>query len=162
AEAGDETCGLGGVWPELGPDFLLVPDVDPPPRIALARERLLMCRLYLGLIRSINDDYGLAFAATGDSASCRSVGIYVLLRTLMCSPIHASTIARALKLPRATVLRRLQELIKQGYVERVGNAYRVTDNVNIPDLQAKLQRRIDMITETAAKLSELKAHSQAA
>jgi hypothetical protein len=28
-------------------------------------------------------------------------------------------------------------------VERVGNAYRVTDMVNIPELQNKLQRRID-------------------
>src|SRR3954470_16757159 len=95
-------------WSDMDLDFTLVPDVEPPPRIAHARERLLMCRLYLGLIRSINDDYGLDFAPIGDSASCRMVGIYVLLRTLMCSPIHASTIARALKLPRATVLRRLQ------------------------------------------------------
>jgi hypothetical protein len=38
-------------------------------------------------------------------------------------------------------------LIKHGYVERVGNAYRVTDKVNIPDLQKKLQRRIDMVAD---------------
>jgi DNA-binding IclR family transcriptional regulator len=54
-----------------------------------------------------------------------------------------------------TVLRRLQEMVKHGYVERVGNAYRVTDKVNIPDLKNKLQRRIDMVIETAKKLSEL-------
>ena len=29
--------------------------------------------------------------------------------------------------------------MKHGYVERVGNAYRVTDKVNIPELQSKLQ-----------------------
>jgi DNA-binding IclR family transcriptional regulator len=73
----------------------------------------------------------------------------------MCSPVRANTIARALKLPRVTVLRRLQEMVKYGYVERVGNAYRVTDKVNIPDLKNKLQRRIDMIIDTAKKLSEL-------
>jgi hypothetical protein len=28
-------------------------------------------------------------------------------------------------------MRRLEELIKHGYVERAGNAYRVTDKVNI-------------------------------
>jgi hypothetical protein len=39
-------------------------------------------------------------------------------------------------------VRRLEEFIKHGYVERVGNAYRVTDKVNIPDLQKKLQRRM--------------------
>jgi DNA-binding IclR family transcriptional regulator len=51
-------------------------------------------------------------------------------------------------LPRISVVRRLEEMIKHGYVERVGNAYRVTDKVNIPELQGKLQRRIDMVTET--------------
>ena len=71
----------------------------------------------------------------------------------------AGEIAHALKLPRATVLRKLQELAKDSYVERVGNAYRVTDKVNIPDLQNKLQRRIDMVTETAKRLSELRFHS---
>ena len=44
-------------------------------------------------------------------------------------------------------------MVKHGYVERVGNAYRVTDKVNIPDLQKKLQRRIDLVTETAMRLS---------
>jgi DNA-binding IclR family transcriptional regulator len=73
----------------------------------------------------------------------------------MCSPVSANKIANSLKLPRVTVVRRLQEMVKHGYVERVGNAYRVTDKVNVPDLKNKLQRRIDMIVETARKLSEL-------
>jgi predicted transcriptional regulator len=155
----DERSGLHA-WHDLGPDFVLIRDVRPPPRIEQARERMLMCRLYLGLMRSLSDDYGAAFAAHRDSASFRAIGIYVFLRTVMCSPVHASTIARSLKLPRVTVLRRLQEMVKHGYVERVGNAYRVTDKVNIPDLQEKLQRRIDMITETAKKLSELHSSTQ--
>jgi DNA-binding MarR family transcriptional regulator len=141
-------------WLESGSDFVLVQDVQPPRRIELARERLLMCRLYLGLIRSLNDDYGAGFAGHSDSATFRTIGIYVFLRTVMCSPARASTIAHALKLPRITVLRRLQEMVKHGYVERVGNAYRVTDKVNIPDLQKRLQQRIDMIIDTAKKLSE--------
>jgi DNA-binding IclR family transcriptional regulator len=75
----------------------------------------------------------------------------------MCSPVRASQIAHALKLPRVSVVRRLEELIKHGHVERVGNAYRVTDKVNIPELQRKVQRRIDLVTETAKRLSEVTA-----
>lgn len=116
---------------------------------------MLMCRLYVGLIRSISEDYGAAFAAHSDSSTFRMIGIYVFLRTVMCSPVSASKIANSLKLPRVTVVRRLQEMVKHGYVERVGNAYRVTDKVNVPDLKNKLQRRIDMIVDTARKLSEL-------
>ena len=139
------------------PDFVLVQDFRPPPRIEMARERMLMCRLYLGLIRSMTEDYGAAFAAHNDSSTFRTIGIYVFLRTVMCSPVGAGKIANALKLPRVTVVRRLQEMLKLGYVERVGNAYRVTDKVNIPDLKNKLQRRMDMIVETARRLSELNA-----
>jgi DNA-binding IclR family transcriptional regulator len=95
------------------------------------------------------------FTTHSDSSTFRTIGIYVFLRTVMCSPVRVTTIAHALKLPRVTVLRRLQEMVKHGYVERVGNAYRVTDKVNIPDLKNKLQRRIDMVIETAKKLSEL-------
>ena len=138
-----------------GSDFVLVEETRPPSRIAMARERMLICRLYVGLLQTITDDYSAEFAAQSDSLTYRTVGIYVFLRTMMCSPARASQIAHVLRLPRATVLRRLGELVKAGYVERVGNAYRVTDKVNIPDLQDKLQRRIAMVTETAKKLAAM-------
>ena len=142
-------------WTDHGSEFVLIAEGKPPSRIELARERMLICRLYLGLMRTITDDYGAEFAAHSDSLAYRTIGIYVFLRTVMCSPVRASQIAHALKLPRVSVVRRLEELIKHGYVERVGNAYRVTDKVNIPDLQKKLQRRIDMVAETAKRLAEV-------
>ena len=144
-------------WADQASDFVLIAERKPPSRIELASERMLICRLYLGLMRTITDDYGAEFAAHSDSLHYRTIGLYVFLRTVMCSPVRASQIAHALKLPRVAVLRRLQEMVKHGYVERVGNAYRVTDKVNIPELQKKLQRRIDMVTETAKKLSEVGA-----
>ena len=132
-------------WTNYGSDFVLIAEGKPPPRIELARERLLICRLYLGLLQTITDDYGAEFASHSDSLAYRTIGIYVFLRTVMCSPVRTSQIAHALKLPRVSIVRRLEEMIKHGYVERVGDAYRVTDKVNIPELQGKLQRRIDMV-----------------
>ena len=143
-------------WSAAGEEFVVLDTFQPPARLEMARERILLSRLYLGLIRSLNDDYGAEFVKQNDSAAFRTIGIYLFLRTAMCSPVRASTVAQALKLPRSTVLRRLEEMIKQGYVERIGNAYRVTDKVNIPDLQRRLQQRIDMILETARELSKLK------
>jgi len=144
-------------WENLTPDFALLGDIKPPQRIELARERMLLSRLYLGLIQTMNDDYGAEFAKHNDSAIYRTIGIYVFLRTVLCSPVRASTIAQVLKIPRVTVLRRLNDMVKLGYVEQVGNAYRMTDKVNIPDLKEKLQQRIDMILTTAAELSKLHA-----
>jgi DNA-binding MarR family transcriptional regulator len=140
-------------WVDHGSDFILIAEGKPPSRIALARERMLISRLYVGLLQTVTDDYGADFAASSDSLAYRTIGIYVFLRTVMCSPARASQIARALRLPRAAVQRRLQDLVKDGFVERIGNAYRVTDKVNIPDLQNKLRRRIQMILQTAQKLS---------
>ena len=111
-------------WTDYGSDFVLIEEGKPPPRIELARERLLICRLYLGLLRTITDDYGAEFGSHSDSLAYRTIGIYVFLRTVMCSPVRASQIAHAL--PRVSVVRRLEEMIKHGYAERVGNAYRVT------------------------------------
>jgi len=149
---------------ELADDlnFIMLDDAKPPPRITQARERLLLCRLYVGLIRSIHEDYGAEFVASTDSCTLRTIGIYVFLRTLMCTPVRASTIAQTLKLPKTVVNRSLQEMMKHGYIERVGNAYRMTDKVNIPDLQEKLQHRIDMILQTASELSKLRASGLAA
>ena len=122
-------------WPATSgnsADFIVLDDTRTPPRIELGRERMLLCRLYLGLIQTMNDDYGAEFAKHSDSATYRTIGIYVFLRTVTCSPVRASTIAQVLKIPRATVLRRLNDMEKPGYVEHVGNAYRMTDKINIP------------------------------
>ena len=153
----DGPAALSTDRPADEPDFVMVGGVRPPSRIMQARERLVLCRLYVRLIRSLHDDYGAEFAANSDSSTLRTIGIYVFLRTLTCAPVRASTIAQALKLPKMTVNRRLQEMMKHGYVERIGNAYRVTDKVNVPELQSKLQRRIDMIMEAATELSRLRA-----
>ena len=101
-------------WTDYASAFVLIAEGKPPPRIELARERMLICRLYLGLLRTITDDYGAEFAAHTDSLAYRTIGIYVFLRTVMCSPVRASQIAHALKLPRVSVVRRLDELIKHG------------------------------------------------
>jgi hypothetical protein len=144
------------VWENAAADFVLLGDIKPPQRIELARERMLLSRLYLGLIQTMNDDYGAEFAKHNDSATYRTIGIYVFLRTVMCSPVRASTIAQVLKIPRSIVLRRLNDMEKLGFVEHVGNAYRMTDKVNIPDLKHKLEQRINMILATARELSKLR------
>jgi hypothetical protein len=145
------------LWRALGDDVTRMKEVEPPRRFPHARERMLMCRLYLSLVRSVGEDFGAPFVGHADSPTVRAIGIYVLVRTMMCVPAHAGAIAHALKLPRAAVLHGLQLLMKHGYVERVGNAYRVTEKVNIPALGDRIQARIEMIVETARKLAELGA-----
>src|SRR5215472_9654349 len=73
------------LWADHGADFVLISVGGPPSRIALGRERMLISRLYLGLLRTITDDYGTYLAAQSDSLTLRTIGIYVFLRTVICS-----------------------------------------------------------------------------
>jgi hypothetical protein len=58
-----EAPNLAHDWRDRSSDFVLVAEGKPPPRFELARERMLISRLYLGLLRTITDDYGAEFAA---------------------------------------------------------------------------------------------------
>jgi hypothetical protein len=91
----DEAHSVEHAFHDQGSDFVLIEEGKPPSRIELARERMLISRLYLGLLRTITDDYGTEFAAQSDSLTYRTIGIYVFLRTVMCSPVRASQIAHA-------------------------------------------------------------------
>jgi hypothetical protein len=76
------------------------------PRGSSGRVSEYSCAAYtIGLIGTVNDDYGNDFARHSDSATFRTIGIYVFLRTLMCSPVRAITIAQSLKIPRAATWR---------------------------------------------------------
>jgi hypothetical protein len=137
-------------WTDHG-SFVLITEGKAPPRIELARERLLICGPLPG------PDANHYRRLRGAQCQLGLPNHWHLRLPANCHvlAVRASQIAHALKLPRVSVVRRLEELIKHGYVERVGNAYRVTDKVNIPDLQKKLQRRIDMVAETVKRLAEV-------
>ena len=118
------------VWADHASDFVLIAEGRPPSRIELARERMLICRLYLGLLRTITDDYGTQLAVESDSLTLRTIGIYVFLRTVMCSPARASQIAHALKLPRGAegwfCRTRRQCLSRHRQGEHLGSANQIT------------------------------------
>src|SRR6516225_6267417 len=58
----DETRSEEHAFQDQGSDFVLIEEGKAPSRIELARERMLISRLYLGLLRTITDDYGAVFA----------------------------------------------------------------------------------------------------
>src|SRR6266436_731647 len=68
------------VWADQSSDFVLIAEGKPPSRIELARERMLICRLYLGLLRTITDDYGTEFAVPSHSLMPRTIGSSLCLR----------------------------------------------------------------------------------
>jgi hypothetical protein len=92
-------------WTDYGSNFVLKAEGKPPPRIELARERMLICRLYLGLMRTITDDYRAEFAAHSDSLAYRTIGIYVFLRIRYVLPRSRKSDRLRAELPRVSVVR---------------------------------------------------------
>ena len=99
-------------WRDHGSEFVLIAEGKPPPGIELARERLLICRLYLGLMRTITDDYGAEFAARSDSwpTEPSASTTNAPMQTILCSgclgkpgPIASRTSASA-ALGRSSIL----------------------------------------------------------
>lgn len=70
-------------------------------------------------------------------------------------PISASALARRLGIPRTTLLRRLDMLIKSHHVERHGTKYVPGPAANPPCLERTIHTRTMAIFEAARKLSDL-------
>lgn len=117
----------------------------------LAQELAVIARLYLDLIRSWDE----AGPIRGDLLPVKA---YVFSRThnghARATPSQA---ARALQLPRVTVLRRMQDLQKLGLIKRVGKAYVATNKAN-----RLAGQHADMIMSAARKLSKLNGKGESA
>jgi DNA-binding IclR family transcriptional regulator len=90
-----------------------------------------------------------------DSAALRWVAVEIFLSTVEGKPPTASALSRRLEMPRATLLRRLGELIEIGYVKRIGNGYVVTEKVNTPQLEKYLAQNVSDIVAAAKELSKM-------
>ncbi|MBV9725827.1 MAG: helix-turn-helix domain-containing protein [Gammaproteobacteria bacterium] len=71
--------------------------------------------------------------------------------TLRGTPMSAEQIGYMIGMPRATVQRKLDSLIKRGYIRQVGNVYQVADKVLATRTPA-LDRAIAVIIEAADAL----------
>jgi DNA-binding transcriptional ArsR family regulator len=75
----------------------------------------------------------------------------VWIATLRGTPMSAEKIAHTIGMPRATVLRKLDYLIKQGHIRQEGTVYIVADKV-LATRTAALDRTIAIILEAADAL----------
>jgi len=75
----------------------------------------------------------------------------VWIGTLRGTPMNAEKIAHTIGMPRTTVLRKLDYLIKLGYIRQEGTVYYVADKV-LATRTAALDRTIAIILEAADAL----------
>jgi len=100
--------------------------------IRYQQERAAIARMLVGLFRMWADYYSNMQLV--DTIEFGFVHLFVFLGDVEDKPMSVSKLSRVTGMSRATVVRRLQELIERNYIERRGRFYHVGDGLAPPTL----------------------------
>src|SRR5690349_4844306 len=106
---------------------MMIEDLDKHPRppvdripapVKAARQRLVLCRLMIDVMRSVHGAYAPADQPFGSRLETFFIGLCVALGGLEQRPFSVSKIAAYMRVPRTTVMRRLDQLQGWGLIAR--------------------------------------------
>ena len=88
-----------------------------------ARQRLVLCRLMIDIMRSLHGAYAPAAEPFGSRLETFFIGLCVALGQFEEKPFSVAKIAAYMRVPRTTVMRRLSRLQSWGLIHRQGRHY---------------------------------------
>jgi hypothetical protein len=126
------------------------------PKIKAARQRLVLVRLMIDIMRSLHGAYAPSDEPFGTRLETFFVGFCVALGDIEGKPFSASKIAAYLHMPRTTVNRRLKRLESWNMVYRHSRRYHVRDAMlnSLMGMRSYLQIR-RMIAKAGEQLTVL-------
>jgi len=95
--------------------------------VSAARQRMVLCRLMIDIMRSLHGAYAPPSELFGSRLETFFIGLCVALGDFENRPFSVAKIAAYMRVPRTTVLRRLQLLQKWELVHRVGRRYHMDE-----------------------------------
>jgi biotin operon repressor len=122
--------------------------------IRYQQERAAIARMLVSLFRMWAGYYSNMQLV--DTIEFGFVHLFVFLGDVENKPMSVSKLSRVTGMSRATVVRRLQELIERNYIERRGRFYHVGDGAFNPEnIQMAVERTTAIIIRTAKELSKM-------
>ena len=91
--------------------------------IKKARQRLVLCRLMIDMMRTVHGAYAPASEPFGTRLETFYVALCVALGDIDGKPFSVAKIAAYMRVPRTTVIRRLDQLQRWGLIDRQGRRY---------------------------------------
>src|ERR1700758_4506798 len=88
-----------------------------------ARQRLVLCRLMIEIMRSLHGAYAPVTEPFGSRLETFFIGLCVALGQFEDKPFSVAKIAAYMRVPRTTVIRRLSRLQSWGLIHRQGHRY---------------------------------------
>lgn len=126
--------------------------------IKMAAQRLIIARLIMKLGRKATMAY-LAADETFENVADMVLAKAVFIAQLEGRPLTAAKIAAHVGMPRTTVARRMDALVRSGVVLRddAGRFTLPAERMNSPEVLANLRRIIAAVTAAAAELAKMGA-----
>lgn len=124
--------------------------------ITAARQRLVLCRMMIDIMRSLHGAYAPASEPFGARLETFFIGLCVALGEFEDKPFSVTKIAAYMRVPRTTVTRRLSRLQSWGLVHRQGRRYHMNEKALNSLLGMRSYRQIRrLIGDAAGELTVL-------
>ena len=91
--------------------------------IKKARQRLVLCRLMIDMMRTVHGAYAPASEPFGTRLETFFIGLCVMLGDIDGKPFSVAKIASYMRVPHTTVIRRLNQLRRWGLIDRQDRRY---------------------------------------
>jgi hypothetical protein len=95
--------------------------------VRAVRQRLVLCRLMIDIMRNLHGAYAPASEPFGGRLETFFIGLCIALGHFEQKPFSITKVAAYMRVPRTTVMRRLERLQSWGLVRRQGRRYYVDD-----------------------------------
>src|SRR5246127_2078691 len=118
--------------------------------IQSARQRLVLCRLMIDIMRSLHGAYAPAAEPFGSRLETFFIGLCIALGQFEQKPFSVAKIAAYMRVPRTTVIRRLERLQGWGLIQRQGRRYYVDDGALNSLLGLRSYQQIRRLLDKAA------------
>src|SRR5215475_4004089 len=101
---------------------------DDLRKVRNARQRLVLCRVMVDMMRTVHGAYAPDSEPFGSRLETFFIGLCVAIGDIDGKPFSVAKIAAYMRVPRTTVIRRLDRLQDWGLIHRQGRHYFLHDN----------------------------------
>jgi hypothetical protein len=131
---------------------------DNRQKIKARRQRLVLCRLMIDIMRSLHGAYAPTDEPFGSRLETFFIGLCVAVGEMEGRPFSITKIAAYMRVLRPTVMRRLNRLQKWGLIHRQGHHYYMHDETLNSILGMRSYQQIRrMLSKAAQELTVLDA-----
>jgi len=125
-------------------------------KIKKERQRLVLCRLMVDMMRTVHGAYAPVSEPFGTRIETFFIGLCVAIGDMDGKPFSVAKIAAYMHVPRTTVIRRLEQLQSWGLIDRSGRRYYLHEHKLNSLIGMKSYQEVRRILgEAAKKLSVL-------